>query len=198
MIPTLDIRHDMNRLVADLGLMKAEILPAAVSALNKTLTTVRAQAARALRDEYPGFKASVLKRQMRFKRASRLEPRAVLTFSNKRLRLFGNKRLSLVQTRYGTGVRLGKLPFRLETADGSAIDPADLRRAFVQRSRASRVPNVWLRKGKALLPIDVVLAPSLSSAVVEKRIGEALLRVARTRFAVVFAQEGRFRLAKRR
>jgi len=198
MIPKLDIRHDMNRLVADLGLLKAEILPAAVSALNKTLTTVRAQAARALRDEYPGFKAAVLKRQMRFKRASRLEPSAVLTFSNKRLRLFGNRRLSLIQTRYGTGVRLGKLPFRLEAADGRAIDPQDLQRAFVQRSRATSVPNVWLRAGKARLPIDVVLAPSLSSAVVEKRIGEALLRVARSRFAVVFAQEGKFRLAKRR
>lgn len=193
MIPTINVKHDLNRLSAGLGLLTAERMKAAVRALNRTLTTVRAEGARDMGLAYRGLKISAIKRQMRFKRASQAHPAAVLTFSNRRFRLFGNWRTT--QTR--RGVRTGRLPFRLETGGGRRLDPEALRHAFLQRSRQGTA-NVWLRAGKERYPIEVIVAPSLAEAFVERAIGEALSRRARARFGAVFQQEAKFRLSKRR
>lgn len=193
MIPAFDIRHGMDKLSAELGLLAKEQMPAAVRSMNRTITTVRAEGARGLGREYPGLKIGKIKRQMRFKRAVASDPSASITFSNKRFRLFGN--WNVRQTR--SGVRGGRLPFRLESGDGLEITSDMLRSAFIQRSRTHGTANVWRRAHKGRYPIEVILAPSLSSALVERGIGDALVRTARGRFAVVFMQEARFRLSKR-
>lgn len=191
----VDIRHDMNKLSLQLKLYPREQLAAAVRALNKTLTTVRAEAARAMRSRYQGIKIAKLKKQMRFKRATRQVPIAVLVFSNRRFQLFGNFGM---RRKGAFGVAFSKLPWRIETGDGRQIAPDVLRRAFLNRSKAHGKPNVWARSGRERYPIDVLVAPSLAQTFVEAHIGQMLETKGRARFRVVFAQEAKFRLSKRK
>ncbi len=191
MIPVIDIRHDLGRLVADLGLMQKEILPAAVRAINRTMTTVRAEAARRMQPNYRGLKVSALKKQMRFQRATRSKAVAWVTFSARRFGLFQNWKTR--QTRQG--VRVSQLPWALETWDGTRIDIGKLRQAFIQRPGGKS--NVYVRIGQQRYPIQGLVVPGLSAAFVQLRIGEALVITARNRFAQAFAQEAKFRLSKR-
>jgi hypothetical protein len=201
MIPAVDIRHDMEGLSARLGLIAKEHQAAAVRALNRTMTTVRAESARALGREYRGLKIGAIKSRIRQLRADRSNLRAVLVYSGKRMRL-SNFRLGLRSTRWGTGVQTSGLPARILRVDAISgrarpVTAAELRSAFVQRARQNATPNVWLRQGKESMPIDVLVVPSLSETLVQQRIGEAMLLLARARFLVVFAQEAKFQLSKR-
>lgn len=192
---TFQVTHDLKGLEARLGAYPQETMAAAVRALNRTMTTVRAEAARSMQKELGGLKIGVIKRQLKQQRATRAVPLAVLTFSNKRFRLFGN--YASAQTKHGVPIRRG--PWRLEDLDGDPIKPADLAHAFIQRPRRGGAINVWIRSsvvGKRY-PITAILAPSLSSAFAERQAGQALLRVGRDRFRVVLQQEMTFRLSKR-
>lgn len=191
---TVDVQHSLRALTARLDLVPKEVMAAAVRSLNRTMTTVRAEAARDMAAEFRGLKIGTLKRQMKFKRATRSEPVASITFSNKRFRLYGNWN---IRHSGGKHLRLGRLPFRLETGDGRQIGDAELRSAFIQRARTNGVPNVFLRTGRARYPIAVLVAPSLAAAYVERAIGRRLAQVARDRFAVVLQQEAKFQLSKR-
>jgi hypothetical protein len=191
---SIDVKHSLGGFEAHLAGLADARMKAAVRALNRTMTTVRAEAARAMAREYEGLKIGTLKRQMRFKRATASEAAASITFSNRRFRLYGN--WSLRHSR-GQRVRTARLPFRVETGEGRRLDPAALRDAFIQRAKSNGAPNLFLRAGRERYPITVLVAPSLSSAFVERQVGEKLARIARTRFAVVFAQELKFRLATR-
>lgn len=191
----LNVRHDLQRLEARLGAYPRERMIAAVRAFNRAMTTVRAEGARSMAAELPGLKIGTIKRQMKQRRATQANPVAVLEFTAKRFRLFGN--FADRQTR--RGVPLRRMPWRLENLEGEEVRPAALAHAFIQRARVSGVPNVWLRTslvGKRY-PISAVLAPSLASAFVQRRIGQALLRIGRARLAVVLEQEMKFRLSKR-
>jgi len=191
---SVDLKHSLGGFEAHLAGLAGARMKAAVRALNRTMTTVRAEAARAMAREYEGLKIGTLKRQMRFKRATASEADASITFSNRRFRLYGNWN---VRHSRGQRVRLARLPFRVETGEGRRLDPAALSGAFLQRAKSNGTPNVFLRVGRARYPITALVAPSLSSAFVERQVGEKLARIARTRFAVVFAQELKFRLATR-
>jgi hypothetical protein len=201
MIPPIDIKHDMQGLSARLGLMANERVAAAVRSMNRTIFTVRAEASRSLGDEYPGLKIGAIKKGIKLTRADRATLRAALEFSNKRLRLM-NWRLNRLQTKYGTGVKQsGQLPGQLLQVDAvsgkvSVLPAGGLSHAFIQRSKRFGIPNVWIRQGKASMPIDVLVTPSLSETLVQKKINTALARRARERFAVVFEQEGKFQLAR--
>lgn len=191
---TIDVQHNLRELTARLDLLPKEVMASAVRSLNRTLTTVRAEAARDMAAEYRGLKVGTLKRQMKFKRATRMEPVASITFSNKRFRLYGNWN---IRHSGGQHLRLGRLPFRLETGDGRQIGDAELRGAFIQRARLNGQPNVFLRTGRDRYPIAVLVAPSLAAAFVERSVGKRLATVARDRFLVVLQQEAKFQLSKR-
>lgn len=188
---TVDIRHDLAGLQARLGLLAQERMQAAVRAINRTMTTVRADASRRLRPHYAGLPAARVKRHMRFTRATRGVPAATLTFSAARIRV--------VQwhVRQGAAGLTGRLPYRLETGEGEPVTAAMLRHGFLRTAKSSGRFNAWLRAGKQRYPIVTIVAPSLASAVVELHILDPLARVARERFGVVFAQEAKFRLSKR-
>ena len=209
MIPQIKILHTLDEYSRRLGLLNEERMQAAVRTLNRTMTTVRAEGAREMAGIYPGLKIRTIKAQMKFARATRGRPEAVITFSGKRFRLFGNWPLTKTVTAKGVrtrlrgfgsaraGVALPRLPFRVETGDGVAVSAAELRQAFIQRAASSGVPNVFIRTGRGRYPISVLVAPSLAAAFVEKGIGDALSRSARMRFETVFVQEAKFRLSKR-
>lgn len=191
------VRDSLRGLEARFAAYPRELLAAGVRAKNRAMTTVRKEGARLMKPEFAGVKVGTLKRQMRQSRATREVPRAVLTFSAKRFRLLGNLPLRTIATKWGTGVRLGRLPFRLELADGSPVSADMLRRFFVQRARSSGRVNVWVREGKRSEPFQAVVAPSLAHAFRERGIGFRLVEIGRRRFHEVLRQEMRFRLKGR-
>ena len=199
-MPRIDIRHDMERLSWQLGLLANEQMPAAIRAMNRSLTTVRAEAARTLSEHYAGLRVFAIRRRIRFFRASRQKPNAVLRFGTQRFRLIN---WNVRQTRTGVVGRIPPGLMRLDAFDGksSPVSPAQLRHAFIRTSRSKFNPrglaNVWLRQGKDRTPIDVVVSPSLSETLAAQHINAALARRAQERFAVVFLQEAKFRLSKR-
>lgn len=191
MTPVIDVKHDLAGLSARLGLLAKERVAASVRALNRTMTTVRAQGARDLAKEYPGLKIAAIKKRMRFQRATRSSMRAFVDFSGKRFRLTN---WAVRQTK--TGVRL-RMPWGIVTGGGGAIPADRLRNAFLQVATTNGVRNVFLRVGKQRYPLHVLLAPGLAEAFRERRVGARLTRFARARFSVVFQQEAKFRLSKR-
>jgi len=193
MIPSIDVRHTLDRLEANLGMLAKERLQAAVRAMNRTMTTVRKEAATDLRKEYPGVKIALLKARMKLKRASQQIPTAAVVFSGKRFALYGNFGMRA----FGKwGVGFGKLPWRIETISGETVPPEMLARAFRNRRSGGRA-TVFSRHTKVRTSQEVLVAPGIARALTEKHIGNSLTRVARKRFAIVFLQEMNFRLSKR-
>lgn len=194
MIPEIDIRHDLARVQAKLGLMERELMPAAVTAMNRTTTTVRAEASKELRRDYPGVKASALKARMKRVLAKRSAPTAAVVFSGGRFSLYGNFGMRSFDR---WGVRFSKLPWRVETLEGEAVGPERLARAFRNRLRRGGRAVVFSRETKHRLSHEMLLAPGIARAVVERKIGTALVRIGRARFAEAFGQAVRFVLSKR-
>lgn len=194
MMPRIELKHELADLEARLGLLPRERLQAAVRAINRTMTTVRAESARALQREYPGVRIADLKRRLRFKRASQREPSAMLEFSGRRIALYDNFGMRGIGK---WGVRFSKLPWRLEGVGGDPVSPEILARAFRNRGRGGRA-TVFSRWTKHRLSHEVLVAPGPARAFAERGIGDAMTRLARTRFATVFLQEANFRLSKRK
>lgn len=191
----INVRHDLNALEARLDAYPQEAMLAAVRALNRTVTTVRKEAAISMREEYPGVKAGALKARMKMQRATRQNPVAVLSFSPKRFALYDNFGMRAVGL---WGVRFRKLPWRIETVSGEPVTAEMLDRAFRNRSTRNGRSLVLSRHTKVRTSHEVLVAPGLASAFVEQKIGEALVRVGRTRFAVVLVAEMKYQLGKRR
>lgn len=191
---SVDIRHDLARLEADLGLYPKETMAAAVRALNRTMTTVRKSGADTMRPDYAGVKIASLKARMKLERASGHRPSAAIEFSGRRFQLYGNFGMR-PDGRFG--VRFGKLPWRIETISGEAVSAEMLARAFRNRVRRTGRATVFSRHTAARESFEILLAPGLARALTELRLGDALVRVGHDRFTVVFEQEAKFRLSKR-
>ena len=196
MLPALDVRHTLDRLSWNFGLIGEERNKAAVRAMNRALGTVKTEAARILAAHYAGLKRSAISKRIKLQRADRRNLRAALTFSNKRLRLYNWN----VRKGKRSGI-VGRMPDTLIQVDAvtgrsKIIDKKALRSGFIQRTRYGTA-NVFLRQGKDRYPIDVIVTPSLSEVLVQKSINEALRRRAGERFAIVFQQEAKFRLTQR-
>ncbi len=190
-----DVRENLRDIVRKFESSTREQVAAALPrALNRTLTTTRAAAARLLGKGYPGMKAATLKRQIKFTRASKALPTAVLTFSGRRFRLYGNFNVRTRNTRYGTGVPQGaRLPANLLTGDNRPVSGADAVKMFLARSGRNGRPNFWLRLGRDRMPITVVVVRGLAGAYVQEKIDQALIPIARDRFVVAITQELKFR-----
>jgi hypothetical protein len=193
-VPAIDIRHTMDRLTANLHLLPGERLAAAVRALNRTATTVRAEAARELQKSYPGLRIAAIKKRIRFTRATRSSPSVAVIFSGKRIPLYGNFGM---RSAGKWGVRFSGLPWRIETVSGEAVSPAMIERAFRQRSTRTGRADVFSRHTAQRQSFELLLAPGIARAFAEAGVGAAIVRVARARFEVVFQQEAQFRLSKR-
>jgi hypothetical protein len=194
MMPSLDIRHDLDRVSAELGLMAGEQTKAAVRALNRTMVTARAESARAMQAEYPGLKIGTLKARIKIDRARKDEPRAALVFSPGRVQLYGQFGMRALGR---WGVRFSRLPWRLETVSGEPVTPAMLQRAFRQRTRAGGRAYVFSRHTPARQSFEVLLAPGVARAFAERKVGDELAIRALDIFAKNFEHEAQFQLWKR-
>lgn len=194
----IDIRADLSGVSARLGVMERELMPAAVRAMNKTLTTVRAEAAREFRPMYAGLKVSAIKARMKLVRATRTKPVAAVVFNGSRFSLYRNFGMRA----FGAwGVRFGKLPWRVETLSGDIATEelkANPRRLFRNRLRRGGRAAVFLRWTEQRLSHEMLVAPGLAQALVETAIGNKMVTVGRARFLQVFDQEARFILSKRK
>lgn len=190
----IDARHDIARIELNLGLYAAERQKAAVRAANRTMTTARADAARRIQGDYAGLRIRQIKARLKLQRATGSTPVAAITFSGKRIPLYGNFGMRQAG-KWGVGFR--GLPWRLETVSGEEVTPEMLRRAFRQRSRRTGRADVFSRLGARRDSFELVLAPGLARAFTERNVGAATQRAIRTRFPVVFRQEARFRLSRR-
>lgn len=189
----LDIKSNINQVRAELKLTGSETVAAGVRALNRTAGTARNETAKALRKEYPGIKAAAMKSRIKLQRATAKSPESALVFSGRRFVLWNNFGMR-AQGPWGVGFR--RLPWRIETPDGSAVSPEMLKRAFRQRGRGGR-PNVWSRETKERDSMTLLLAPSVAKGFAERQIMKVLQNTIRTRFPVVMAQEAKFRVLKR-
>lgn len=192
MIPSIDIRHDLRRFEARIGLLPAERMRAALRAMNRTMTTVRKEAVSLLAAEYPGLKAGDIRRRLPLERATREKPVAAVTFSGRRIALygkFGMRARGGQHGRFGVVFRRGALPWRLETIGGEEVTPEVLARAFRNRSRRTGQPIVLSRLSAVRTSHEVLVAPGMARAYAERGIGEATLLVMRRRWDITFAQE---------
>jgi hypothetical protein len=203
----VDIRSDLRASFAKFELRSRNAADAATAmALNRVMTTVRAEAARTMKRIYVALKIGTIKRQMKFQRATKKNRTATIVFSGKRFRLFGNWPITKTVTPTGVKVRLRgvtnkginikKLPFEIETWSGDPISHAELAHAFIQRARTNKVPNVFVRVFRERYPIEGLVVPGLSRVFVEKNIGVALSRIARKRFPIEIDRALRFQVLK--
>jgi hypothetical protein len=193
MIPAINISAEMSGVHAMLDALEREKAPAAARALNGTVTTVRSLAVNDLKADYP-IKVGAIRKRINLEKATKGKLQAAAVFSGARIPMFGNFGMRGLKN---MGVRFSKLPWRVETADGQQVDGAMLQRAFRNRLKRGGRATVMAREGSGRYPIQVLVAPGLSRALVEKKLGAAYEAAGRARFAELYLRELQFIISKR-
>lgn len=173
----IDVRSDIKEVVARLQADVDRLLPQATArALNRTATTVRAQATRRIRERY-NLKAGVIRAQLRINRADRNRLTAEVIASGRPIPLI---EFSARQTRAGVSVRVIRGQRKVR------------RHAFIAKMHTGHV-GVFERTSSKRLPIKELFSVSLPVAFARKEILAALEQVAVERFRIEFERELRFR-----
>lgn len=177
----IDVRHDMNAIIVGLENYRKELIDGAVvRALNRTATTVRAEAARDIHQEYQGLKIGAIKDRIDIQRANKITQRVVISVSGRPIPIV---EFDARQTAAGVTVKV-KGTRKL------------LRGAFLARMPSGHI-GVFYRRGFAghragRLPIDQVFSISLPVAFSNKKVMDAVVRSAQERFPDALSQEVRF------
>lgn len=175
----IDVRHNLKEIEISLGRLADNLRnKALVRALNRTATTIRAEAAREIRAEY-NLTVGEIKGQMRIENASTAQLRSRVIVSGRPLSLSDfNPR---------------------QNAKGVAVTIKRGQRKTISHAFLLNRPGgspVMVRVGKARLPIKKLFTLSLPSAFTNDKVMAALKRVAAKRFPEAFAQEARYYLNK--
>jgi hypothetical protein len=184
----IDVSVDARAVSLQLDRMRANIIgPAAASALNRTATSVRADAVRAIRASLP-LPAGSIRKRLAIERATKTKLTARIVARrdyDPSLALFSAK---WVQRQAG-GATV-KLPGRARQAvQGAFIARTRYgRNAVFRRVGRERRPLKWLRAS------DIGL-PTIASAFLQAGADAALLGRARERFRAALAREIAFRSA---
>jgi hypothetical protein len=193
----IDVRFDAKRAIATLEGYRRGIGERAIArALNRTGTTVRAEAARLIAPQVRPIKINEIRRAITIRRAT---PANLVTV----VRAGGRRRIPITalgatQNRRGVRVRIGGRSVLIPHAfiqpvrggrDAARIRAPDFKgQLFDQvRFRGKRVQ----RSGPDF-PVAEIFAPGIPAAFVDREVLVALGRVARARFVVALAQELRF------
>lgn len=184
MIPSISVKHNMNSVVlAYQDLADKLVNQATVRALNKTATTVRAEAARKVGKDY-NIRIGAAKSQMLITRATRNSIKAVISVSGRPIPLV---EFDARQTRRGVSVKV--------KGSRKIVGPA-----FIATMKSGH-RGVYLRemvggKRAGRLPIKQLFSLSLPVAFSQRQIMDALLASASGRFVETLKQEMRFVLLK--
>lgn len=174
----IDVKTDLRQTALNLRVTAGKVIDAAaVRALNRTATTVRAEASRRIRERY-NLKAAVIKEDLRIWRAQRgrLESQVIARGRPIRLIDFGARQVK-------TGVSVQVVRGRGRKTIGGA---------FVARMKSGLV-GVFERRGKARLPIDQLYSIGVPAMFSQQQILKALRGVAGDRFRRELARELKFR-----
>lgn len=185
MIPTMTVQHDLSKVLLfyeDLPRQFVDV--AAVRALNRTATTVRAEAARRIGREY-NIRIGAAKDEMKIRRATAADLKAAVVVS-------------------GRPIPLVEFDAR-QTAAGVSVKVKGTRKvvghAFLATMKTGH-QGVYIReiKGSAKrpgrLPIRQLYSLSLPAAFTQEQIMDALTAIATGRFGEVLQQEMRFVMIK--
>lgn len=191
---SISIKDDLPKLQRQLRAIPAAVPRVTTYALNRTATTVRAEAARAIKAEYSYWKIGLLKRGMRIVKAN-------------------FKRLVAQVIASGRAVPISKLVASVrQTSTGAKAGRLTYRGAFVARMRSGHVGI--FRRGKAgdgrrrrksvprrsatgsQLPIDEVTGIAIPKAFAQHKIEAAMRKVVADRFPKEFARRAAYELAK--
>lgn len=208
----LDVRSNIRDVRARFGELRKSVEEAAtVRALNRTITTVRAQAQREIRKEYPGLKAGTVREELKVERATRAVMVAKITVQGRRLPLIEFVSSATVKSRMKRPGRNIGGGVRVKIKGQSKMIP----HAFIAQTKSGHVgvfvrapssktqggQNMEFRVGKGSrlrdkgndLPIAQLSSISLPKAFVNKKIQTELRRLGRETFLKNLRAELKFR-----
>lgn len=156
-----------------------------VAACNRAAVSVRAEAVRAVRRRYPGFKASAARATMQIIRATYARPTATVRVRGRRTPLI---EFSARQTKSGVSVRIRAR----KTVRGAFIAtmPSGHRGVFQRTGRFGRRGNPRLEKIAELKTL------SLPQALEQEQVVGALRGYALERYRIEFERELKFRAGR--
>jgi hypothetical protein len=180
-IPKIDIRTNAREVVLELQRLGEEFTEKACArALNRTATTVRAEAARRIGQVY-NIKSSAAKDHMVIFRAHRKRLVAAIVARGRPIPIL---QFDARQTRAGVTVRI-KRGARKRIPEGFIATMRSGHRGVFIRQRAGGE-----RAGR--LPIEEIFSLSLPRAFTARAVMDTIARIAVTRSAEVLAQELRY------
>lgn len=188
----VNVKADIDLLVAKLKATEREIMKAVPRSLNKTANTARAEAARLIVDQGYGIKVSYIKRGITVNRASSNDYLAVVRASGKPIPLIQYKAR---QTKAGVTVQVKN--GRKLIKDAFIATMSNGHQGVFLRKEGSKHVSRRVRKGGPALPIDELFGPSIPTAFQNKIVMQELTRSVRERFPVVLKQELSFVISKR-
>lgn len=183
----LDIRADIKKAQLFLRATEQGTKRATARALNRTMTTVRAEAARKLQEER-NLTIGEIKKQMRVDRATVSRLVAMLTVSGKPITMRHFSRLRFDRAN-GKVVGVGGISAKIRKADRYKLLRRHGNKAFTNPKIGGGLAIVY-RKTKKRLPISAwAPVPGLPRVLVQTKIAEALKDVAVTTFRKRIAEE---------
>jgi hypothetical protein len=160
---------------------------ATARALNRTLTTVRAEAARRLQEER-NLRIGEIKKQMRIERATVAKLWAKLTVSGKPISIRHFSRLRLDRAN-GKVIGVGGITAKIRKADRYRLLRRHGNKAFTNPKIGGGLVIVY-RTTKKRLPISAwAPVPGLPRVLVQAKIAEALKEVATSTFKKRYVEE---------
>jgi len=196
----IDVLFDARLATLQLTAYRQALADKAVArALNRTATTVRAEAARLIAGELRPVNVGEIKKGITIRRATR-------NFLTATVRANGRRKIPITalkarQTKKGVTVRVGGKTYSIDhafiTKKGNR-DKARLRAPSFKGQLVTATDYRAKRTGKKGpdYPVAELFVPGVPTVFVEARILRALGAVARQRFAVALAQEVKFATSK--
>jgi Prophage minor tail protein Z (GPZ) len=198
----INVRSDISGALRKFQLIEDDAKRAIPRALNKTMTTARAQAARQIVDVGYGLKISGIRKSISIERASVGRLRAAIRATGRPIPLiyYGARETSKgvsVDVLHGRKVIphafIATMPSGHEgvfiRVGAAAQTHAALAGAGITTGKPVRSPR---SSGKHGLPIRELFGPSIPAAFSNRAVREALVAAVRDRFPVVLSQELRY------
>lgn len=179
-----DVKPEVSAVLKNLNKWQYEAVPIAAShALNKTLTTVSAEAARQIKADLGGLKIHEIKAQFKKLLARPRALTATLIATGKRIPII---KLDPHAVQTGTGItyRTGKTVH-------------DIPQAFLATVKNDHY-GVFTRKGKSRLPISEKFGASIPKVFLNIAVQNAMQKMAAIRWHKAFMQELTYELQKSR
>lgn len=198
---SIDIQPQLREIRASVATAARELPDrVTVQALNRSATSVRAEASREIRKVYT-LRASSIGRAISLQRANRANLTAVLTATGNRLSL--TQFTGVRQTKRGVSVEIKRGNRRVISHAFLAQMKSGHRGVFIRAyegtgGQAPVYRNKRARKSGNDLPIAEITTLSMPKAFTSERVLGALQRVARQRFTVEYERAARFYLSRLR